>query len=90
VVPFAVGLEHDILELQNGIKNIRFDRVVTICSKHFGKPRIRGSHHIFSMPWSGDPRINLQAISGGKSKPEQIRQVLRALVALKEEKHGTL
>jgi hypothetical protein len=42
------------------------------------------------MPWSGDPRINLQSTSGGKSKPEQIKQVVRALIALKEEKNGTL
>ncbi|TVQ22419.1 MAG: hypothetical protein EA382_12030 [Spirochaetaceae bacterium] len=49
--------------------------------RYFGRPRIRGSHRIFNMPWPGDPRINLQA-SGKMSKPYQVRDVVRALARL--------
>jgi hypothetical protein len=51
------------------------------CERYFGRPRIRGSHHIFKMPWPGDPRINLQA-SGKMAKPYQVRDVVRALARL--------
>ncbi len=45
---------------------------------YFGKPRISGSHYVFKMPWSGDPRINLQD-DDGKAKPYQVRQLLAAI-----------
>jgi len=44
---------------------------------------ISGSHHIFKMPWSGDPRLNLQP-DKGKAKPYQVEQVITALKRLKE------
>ncbi|PKL23961.1 MAG: toxin HicA [Spirochaetae bacterium HGW-Spirochaetae-3] len=58
--------------------NVRFDDLVTLCSSYFGEPRIAGSHHIFKMPWPGDPRINLQR-DGAKAKLYQVRQVQRAI-----------
>ncbi|GMO50404.1 MAG: hypothetical protein Ta2B_30880 [Termitinemataceae bacterium] len=41
-------------------KNVKFIDLLQICIKYFGNPRISGSHHIFKMPWQGDPRINIQ------------------------------
>ena len=38
----------------------RFRELLKIATHFFGEPRIRGSHHIFKMPWAGDPRINLK------------------------------
>jgi len=43
-----------------------------------------GSHHIYKMPWAGDPRINLQE-DGNQAKPYQVQQVVRALKKLKEQ-----
>jgi hypothetical protein len=41
-------------------KNIKFDDLINICTKYFGSPRIKGSHHIFKTPWKGDPGMNIQ------------------------------
>ena len=61
--------------------NVRFDDLLQICTKHFGEPRIRGSHHIFKMPWAGDPRLNLQK-DGKMAKPYQVKAVKKALERL--------
>ena len=73
-------LRGDIKRLSNP-KSVRFRDLLAICERHFGQPRIRGSHHIFKMPWPGDPRIKLQA-SGKMAKPYQVRDVGRALARL--------
>ena len=65
-------------------KNVRFDDLLKICTKYFGKSRIKGSHHIFKTPWKGDPRINIQK-DGKMAKPYQVKLVLRALEKLKVE-----
>ncbi|MAT05242.1 MAG: hypothetical protein CL424_09395 [Acidimicrobiaceae bacterium] len=36
-------------------------------------------------PWPGDPRVNIQKSKGGKAKPYQVRQVLKAIDKLNEE-----
>lgn len=57
-----------------------------VATHFFGEPRNKGSsHHIWKMPWAGDPRINLQD-AGGKAKPYQVRQVLLPIDRLLEEK----
>jgi hypothetical protein len=66
--------------------NVTFDDLVAICKRHCGEPRIRGSHFIFTTPWSGDPRINLQK-DGNMAKPYQVRDVIRAIKKL-EVQHG--
>jgi len=58
--------------------NVKFARLVTICESIFGDCRIHGSHHVFKMPWAGDPRINLQK-DGKKAKPYQVKQVIKAI-----------
>jgi hypothetical protein len=68
-------------------KNVKFDDLLQICIKYFGKPRITGSHHIFKTPWKGDPRINIQK-DGKMAKPYQVKVVLKALEKLEEE-HGS-
>jgi len=64
-------------------KNTRFGDLVHLCEEHFGRARIKGSHHIFKMPWPGDPRINLQEVRG-KAKTYQVDQVIAALERLNE------
>jgi hypothetical protein len=48
--------------------NTLFEALLSICKKYFGQPRISGSHHIFKMPWKGDPRLNIQK-DGQMAKP---------------------
>ena len=60
----------------------RLAYLVRLCQEHFGRERIRGSHHIFKTPWVGNPRINLQR-DGSKTKPYQVDQVIAALERLK-------
>lgn len=73
-------MEEDILHLQQG-KTIRFAKLVRICTKWFGEPRVKGSHHVFKTPWKGDPRVNLQK-AGMDAKPYQVKQVIAALERL--------
>ena len=65
--------------------NVAFIDLLEICRKHFGEPRIKGSHHIFKTPWQGDPRINIQK-DGKMAKPYQVRMVQKALEKLEEQK----
>jgi hypothetical protein len=67
-------------------KNVRFEDLLNLCRHLFGKPRIRGSHHIFKTPWPGEPFVNLQR-DGKMAKRYQVRDVKRALEKL-EAKHG--
>ena len=51
--------------------NVRFADLKRICEEYFGKPRQTGTRHLtFKMPWSGDPRINIQE-DKGKAKAGQ-------------------
>ncbi len=59
-------------------KNVKFDDLLAICIKYFGNPRIKGSHHIFKMPWKGNPRLNIQK-DGKMAKPYQVKMVIKAL-----------
>ena len=73
----------DIDKLKNP-KNVQFNDILQICIKYFGKPRIKGSHHIFKTPWKGDPRINIQK-DGKMAKPYQVKIVVKALNKLEEK-----
>lgn len=67
--------------------HVRFDDLVAPRARYFGEARIAGSHHIFKMPWPGDPRINLQR-DGAFAKPYQVRQAEKAIDRWEAE-HGT-
>lgn len=73
----------DIDELRKA-KTVRFKDLLRLCINYFGEPRINGSHHIFKMPWAGDPRINLQK-DGKEAKTYQVRDVIRAIDRLLDE-----
>jgi hypothetical protein len=68
-------MDKEILKNPN---NVKFNDLLTICKKYFGKPRISGSHHIFKTPWKGDPRINIQK-DKKMAKPYQVKMVVEAL-----------
>ncbi len=75
-------------QLLDNPQNVRFDDLVQFCTKYFGEPRIRGSHHVFKMPWAGDPRLNLQK-DGKMAKPYQVRAVRKAWEKLGENDETT-
>ncbi|MBD2141653.1 toxin HicA [Anabaena sp. FACHB-1250] len=71
-----------LAELKNNPQNVNFTDLVKVCTHYFGEPRQQGtSHCVYKMPWSGDPRVNIQS-DKGKVKPYQVRQVLDAIEKL--------
>ena len=82
------SIEDLLAEMQENPSGLRFTDVCRVATHFFGEPRTRGSsHHVWKMPWPGDPRINLQRGNGGKAKAYQVRQVLQAIDRLKQEKN---
>lgn len=79
-----MSIDKALADLKNE-KHVRFNDLLKICETFFGEPRISGSHHIFKMPWAGDPRINIQK-DGSMAKAYQVKQVRKALERLKEKK----
>ena len=72
--------------MRNAPQNISYSDLRSVCVDFFGEPRQSGtSHAVFKTPWPGDPRVNIQKSKGGKAKPYQVRQVLRAIDKFKEE-----
>lgn len=64
--------------------SVRFSELVRVCEHFFGPPRVKGSsHHVYKTPWPGDPRVNIQN-HNGSAKPYQVRQVVAAIVKLRE------
>lgn len=57
---------------------VRFRDALKVAEHFFGEPRRSGSHHVFKMPWAGDPRINLQE-DGKNAKHYQVLQLLTAV-----------
>lgn len=68
-------------------KGVRFSDLAKVCDSYFGSPRQSGSsHRVYTMPWPGDPRVNIQN-DKGKAKIYQVKQVLAALDKLEELKN---
>ena len=86
MLSFSIFVHVEKNFLQNN-ENVRFADLLKICKEHFGEPRICGSHHIFKMPWAGNPRINLQK-DGKDAKAYQVKQVREALAKLREQRGG--
>lgn len=73
--------------MRNAPQNVRYADLHKVCVEFFGQPRQEGtSHAVFRTPWAGDPRVNIQKGNGGKAKEYQVRQVLKAIDKVKEER----
>ena len=73
-------------EMEKNPKGVRFRDICQVCEQYFGPARQGGSgHRIYRMPWPGDPRVNIQN-DKGMAKAYQIKQVLKAIERLKNEK----
>jgi hypothetical protein len=80
------GVDDLLGEMRSNPAGVRFADACKVVTHFFGEPRSKGSsHHVWKMPWAGDPRINLQSGSG-KAKPYQVRQALQAIDRLLQEK----
>jgi hypothetical protein len=81
------GIDDLLAGMRGNPAGVRFADACRVVSWYFGKPRQRGtSHQVWRMPWAGDPRINLQEGGGGKAKAYQVRQAVRAIDRLLEER----
>ncbi|AKA38619.1 toxin HicA [Yersinia ruckeri] len=79
------GMESRIARIKANPSGVKFIELAKICTFYFGPPRHdSGSHHIYSMPWQGDPRINIQRNNNGMAKFYQVKQVVAALDKLEE------
>jgi len=79
-------IEELVALIEQKQKGIKFDDLVKLCNHYFkgyGKPRQSGSHIIYTTPWQGDPRINIQR-NGKEAKPYQVKQVLEAINKIRE------
>lgn len=78
---------NDILEgMKDSPQGIRFSDLCKVCDHYFGDSRQQGtSHRVYRMPWMGDPRVNIQN-AGGKAKAYQVKQVLKAIERLQNER----
>ena len=77
-----------IAQIKNNPTDVRFDDLAKVCDYYFGEPRQQGtSHLVYKTPWQGDPRVNIQNRKG-KAKPYQVKQVLAAIVKLKNTNDG--
>ena len=83
---YAIMKNMNDYEILNNPKNVSFHDLLKVCEKHFGKPRIRGSHHIFKTPWKGDPRINLQK-ADKMAKFYQVKDVKKAIDKMEVKKN---
>jgi hypothetical protein len=80
------GIDDILAKMQRNPKGIRFKDLCKICNYYFGKPRQQStSHCIYKTPWQGDPRVNIQN-DKGMAKAYQVKQVLKAIERLKNEK----
>lgn len=67
-------------------QNLAYADLRKVCVHYFGGSRQSGtSHAVFRTPWPGDPRVNIQKAKGGKAKPYQVKQVLKAIEKHEEE-----
>lgn len=79
------SVEELLAKFEISQQNIKFSDLVKVCDTLFGQARQSGtSHRVYKTPWQGDPRVNIQN-DKGKTKPYQVKQVLRAVEKMKEE-----
>lgn len=79
----------DVIErMRQNPSGVRFADVCRVCDHYFGRAsQTSGSHRVYKMPWSGDPRVNIQN-KKGYAKGYQVRQVVKAIDRLEQE-YGT-
>ena len=41
--------------IRNNPKGVKFCDASKVADHYFGKPRVKGSHNVYTMPWAGFP-----------------------------------
>ncbi len=81
-------VEDILAKMRQNPKGVSFRDLCNVCDFYFGEARQKGgSHRIYKTPWQGDPRVNIQN-DKGMAKAYQVRQVLKAIERLEQEKHA--
>ena len=79
-------VEKILKQIRQDPADVRFSDLCKVCDEYFGIHRQSGtSHRVYKMPWAGDPRVNIQN-DKGRAKTYQVKQVLRAIARMEEEK----
>lgn len=79
-------IEKLLKKMEKAPQNVNFADLVKVCTHYFGEPRNKASsHHVYKMPWQGNPRVNIQENKDGSAKPYQVKQVLAAIRRKKSE-----
>ena len=82
-------IEKILEKMRRNPAGIRFEDVARVCTHFFGEARNDStSHHVYKMPWEGDPRVNIQRGKDGKAKAYQVKQVLMAIDKLEGDDNG--
>lgn len=84
------SIEDIVHDMRNNPANIKFHDLKRVCGHYFGAAGVKGSHHKYKTPWSGNPRVNIQEMKGGKAKPYQVRQVLDSIDKLVDANKDTV
>jgi hypothetical protein len=80
------GIEKTLIKMNRTPQGVRFAELCLVCDHFFGPSRQRGSSHVvYKTPWIGDPRVNIQN-EKGFAKVYQVKQVLKAIERLRNEK----
>jgi hypothetical protein len=80
-------IDRIVERMRRSPKGIRFADLCRVCDHYFGPARQRASsHRVYSTPWQGDPRVNIQNAKG-MAMACQVRQVLAAIERLEDESH---
>ena len=64
---------------------VRFQDFMKVCARYFGKPRVRGSHHVYELPAGVGTVVSVQEGKDGKAKPYQVKQVQQAIKNMKRK-----
>ena len=77
------NFEKALKKLNEGT-TLRIDEGKLIARHYFGKPRKRGSHNIYSLPWQ-NTLLNIQADKSNKMKHYQQGQLKKFVNKLNDE-----
>ena len=72
-----------VARMEENPRNVSFSTALKVGTAYFGSPRVHGSHFVFSTPWPGDPRVNIQNCRGTVA-PYQVKQLLAAVRKMEE------
>ena len=74
----ARDFEEILSRLETHPQTVRFEDLRKLCEHHFGRPRQKGSHLVFTTGLLDPPIVNIQP-RGSMAKEYQCKQVVKAV-----------